>query len=244
MRYVVLFLLLTTMATAVSIDGYVNDFAGVLTPAEEQAIEQELRAIDEKGQAEIAVVTIDTLEGRAIDEYAFSLADGVLGEKEKNNGLLLMIAIEEREWDFEVGRGLEPIIPDIIAARIGREYLVPHFRQEEYGKGILEAMQAVKANLNEELDSEYYTTAAPANTRMQHAGGVLAIVIFLIIVMSVFSAIVSKKRREGNIDADEYFFAAWALASMMGGRGRGGLGGGFGGFGGGSFGGGGASGGW
>jgi len=116
------FLLLAPLVSAVSIEGYVNDYANILS-SESSEIESILKSLHTQGSAEFAIVTINSLEGRDIDGYAFELAEGKLGDKEKNNGLLLLVSLEDRKYRFEVGRGLEPVLPDIIVGRIGRIFL-------------------------------------------------------------------------------------------------------------------------
>lgn len=229
-----MFLLLALSVTAVSIDGLVNDEANVLTKDEERELEGVLRPLYDAGVAQYAVVTVPSLEGRDVEGYAFDLAEGVLGEREKNNGLLLLVAIEDRKYRFEVGRGLEPVLPDIVVGRIGREFLVPHFREGNYAAGILEASRAVSAKVQNETESSYYV--AETQGRPNAAVFLLSFLLVIIIIGVIFSALAGGGRSDGD-----YFLTAWAASQMMRG---GGVGGGFGGFGGGGFGGGGASGGW
>ncbi len=110
-RFLALLVLLTLLPLAAAadyqVDGYVNDYAGILTPQEESQIQGLLQPLHQSNTAEIAVVTIPSLEGQPIETVAFEMADGVLGDKEKDNGLLLLIAVEDRKYRFEVGRGLE-----------------------------------------------------------------------------------------------------------------------------------------
>lgn len=230
-----LLILLPIVIAQTEITGYINDKADILSNEEEQQIEQIAKQLYDTGRAQYAIATVQSLEGRDIEGYAYEMAEGVLGEKEKNNGLLLLVALKDRKYRFEVGRGLEPVLPDIIMGRIGREYLVENFRAEEYGKGILEASRAVQARLNEQVDSEYYVKED--NQMITWIGTLMFITVILIIITIAIA-------RKGRSD-DDYFWAALMAGSLMGrGRSGGGFSGGFGGFGGGSFGGGGASGGW
>lgn len=234
----ILTLLLTAFVTAQEIKGFVNDYAGVLSADEKAQIENIAKGLYDKGATEYAVVIVDSLEGRDIEGYAFELAEGRLGSEEKNNGLLLLVTVQDRRYRFEVGRGLEPEIPDIIAGRIGRDYLAPNFREEKYGKGIIEASKAIEARLQQDTNSSFYLSESMSPERVYVlTGNLLATVIFLI-VLAILMRSQIKKRRGVRVNDSDYFIAAWALSQMLG-RGRGG-----GGFGGGSFGGGGASGGW
>lgn len=228
----------------VKLKGFVNDYADVLDDAQELAIANELQELYDKDIAQIAVVTVKNLNGQDIEGFAFKVAEGKLGDKEKDNGLLLLIAIEDRKYRFEVGRGLEPYLNDAKVGRIGRNHLVPAFQQGDYYNGILKAVRDVKNEINNPTD--YAEEESKDN---------LGFIVFLLVVLAVifiggiFSWIstikkVAKKNKAGKYE--KVFIAGYLLSGMMRGRGGGfgGSSGGFGGFGGGSFGGGGAGGGW
>jgi len=234
-------------AEDVKIGGFVNDYANIISPQYNTQIESTLKSLYDSKTAEFSIVTIDSLGGQDIESYALNLAQGKLGDKEENNGLLLLVSVQDRKYRFEVGRGLEPILNDAKIGRIGRDYLAPNFKNEEYGKGIYEASLAVKTTILGETDSTYYIDerTIPQSYRSIQFFGVF---IFWIVM---FIIIVSARRGRHKRGKDNHFFdAALMAAFIFGGRGgRGGFGGGlggggFGGFGGGGFGGGGASGGW
>ncbi|MBN2368031.1 TPM domain-containing protein [Candidatus Woesearchaeota archaeon] len=247
-KYLLLFLILlmpVCFSQEVKITGFINDYANILSSQDKAEIEPILKEIYDSGKAEYAVVTIDSLDGRDIEGYSYELAEGNLGDTEKNNGLLLLVAVQDRQYRFEVGRGLEPELPDIIAGRIGRDYLVPNFREGDYAKGIKEASMAVKDVLLGNTESEYYVDKEeeiPDEAIIFFIGSTL---INIMILVGIFIFIFNlRSKKTGKRDHGEYFTAAWILSQMMKG-GRGGFsGGGFsgGGFGGGHFGGGGASG--
>ena len=236
----VILLLCSSLVSAEGVDGYVSDYAGVLSGEEKSQLERMLKGLHEQGAAEIAVVTVSSLEGKPIENVAFEMAEGVLGDKEKNNGLLLLVAVEDRKYRFEVGRGLEGVLNDAKVGRIGRVELVPAFRSGEYGKGILSAMSVVSSIVSGEADpTESYPPEGTSVKLWLYLGFFL--VFFVILPIVNFVWFFRKRRRQG----DDYFAAALMAVSLLNSRGRGGSGGGgFGGFGGGSFGGGGASGGW
>ena len=225
------------------IKGYVNDYAGVISAAEEAELSAILSGLDKSGKAQAAVVTLNSLNGRDIEGFSYELAEGVLGDKEKNNGLLLVVAVEDRLYRFEVGRGLEPIIPDVAASRIARDYLVPDFRNQEYGRGIINAFTRIDDMIEQ---GEPY---AEQDLDREYNGYIIMVIVFIAALAIIFAAVKSSNTPKNNKrqrDAEDFFTAAY-LAGMMfrnsGRRGGGSGGGGFGGFGGGSFGGGGASGG-
>lgn len=220
-------LLLCIAASALEITDFIHDNADLLTATEEQELRTILTELYDTGQAQYAVVTIDTLDDKDITGYAWELAEGVLGEEGKNNGLLLLVALEERQYRFEVGRGLEPTLPDGKIGRIGRTYLVPHFKEENYGTGIIEASKAIHAVLAQDTASAYYVETPTTNTHLWWAAFIL---LTLMIIISYIGA-------RGGRSSNDYFIAAGMASTMYRGSG-------FGGFGGGSFGGGGAGGSW
>ncbi len=232
--------LLASSVNAAEIDGFVNDEADVLDAATVAELNAIGKQIYDSGEAEYAIVILDSLEGTAIESYSLDLAQGKLGDSEKNNGLLLLIAISDRQYRFEVGRGIEYILNDAKVGRIGRQYLQPNFKEGNYDLGVLESSLAVRSILLGDNASEYYVTGEEeyeVNNLRLYFNLFLFIFIF---ILPILAAILKKKKSD-----NKYFNAAAGAVILFGGpRGRGGSGGGFGGFGGGGFGGGGASGGW
>lgn len=113
--------------------GYVNDFAGVLDAGTRSRITALCQEVDQKTQAQIAVVTIRTLEGSAASDFGNRLFERWgIGRKPDDRGVLILLAIEERQYWTEVGYGLEPILPDGKVGGFGRE-MVPLLRQGDYG---------------------------------------------------------------------------------------------------------------
>src|ERR1700704_4879451 len=109
--------------------GYVNDFAGALDAASSEAIRQICEQIDQKAKAQIAVVTVHSLDGTDIESYAADLyKQWGIGPKSSNRGVLILLAIDDHRRRIEVGYGLEPILPDGKVGGFGRE-AVPFFRQ-------------------------------------------------------------------------------------------------------------------
>lgn len=125
--------------------GYrVYDFADLLSPATAQHLEDVSRDVDAKTTAEIAVVTVSSLEGMSVDEYGERLgtAWGV-GKRETNNGVILLVAPNERRARIEVGYGLEPLLPDGFCGEILDEYAVPHFKRGDYPGGIVTTTEEI-----------------------------------------------------------------------------------------------------
>jgi len=235
-RLLLMVLILCAIASAQPITKFITDNANILDTSEEQQLTAILSNLNEKGAAQYAVVTIQSLEGKDIQGAAFEMANGILGEQGKNNGLLLLVSLDDREYRFEVGRGLEPDLPDIVMGRIGRDYLVPNFREGNYGAGILEASKAIEARLLGQNESEYYVSEEP-----EQGPPLWAVILFFFAITMFVLFIIIFSIAGGSPGYRRY--------GGMGGGFGGGIGGGFGGgrsggFGGGSFGGGGAGGKW
>lgn len=155
---IILLLLIITAAHVFALQipqpqGLVNDFANVIDPPSKETLTKLLSEIEAATTAEVVIVTVPSLEGTSIDEYAITLAQKWgIGKRANDNGLLIVVAPNEREYRIEVGRGLEGIINDAKAGRIGRNTLVPNFKLNQYGKGIYEAVLEIKGLLENNPD--------------------------------------------------------------------------------------------
>ena len=126
--------------------GYVNDQAGLLSPATRIEIDALLTEIEQRTGAEIAVVTVETVSPSTIEDYADRLfQQWGIGKKEKDNGVLLLVAVKDRGVRIEVGYGLEGAIPDADAAGIINRVLLPSFRRGDFEKGITAAARELAA---------------------------------------------------------------------------------------------------
>lgn len=226
----------------------VTDVAGVLSADQLQALEQKLVAIDDSSSNQIAVVILSSLDGYPKEEYATKLfREWGIGNKKTNNGVLLLVAIQDRQIRIEVGYGLEGAIPDITALSIIDNDIKPAFKQGAYYEGLDKATD----NLAKAAVGEYKVKRAKKG---KSDGGSLMLFVFIVIIIV---SIVGRRGGGGgsNIGGNGFndFATGMLLGSLLGGGRRGGGwgdsgggfgGGGFGGFGGGSSGGGGAGGGW
>jgi len=158
----------------------VNDFAGVLTPAQKESLEVRCRQLREKTGAELAVVTIKSLEGGQIDDFAVRLfQQWGIGKQDRDNGVLLLVALDDRKARIEVGYGLEPILPDALAGRVLTEQLFPAFKQQKYGEGLAAAVERLAAIIekNEPAPVQLRRKAEPPG------------IFITILILSVFVAI-------------------------------------------------------
>jgi uncharacterized protein len=224
--------------SAQEIKDFVNDYVHILNETEKQEITQIAQSIYDSGAAEYAIMIINSTQGKSIEDYAINIAQGKLGSEEKDNGLLLLIATQDREYRFEVGSGLEGILNDAKIGRISRDYLVPNFKQQQYGKGIIEASTAIKNTLNQTNDQR---TTNQNNSIYPLIVLIILIVIFLSFI--IFNIIKYSKKKNKHFKAARNASILFG-PTIFGGKGSGGSSGGFGGFGGGGFSGGGSSGHW
>ncbi|MBU4221721.1 MAG: TPM domain-containing protein [Euryarchaeota archaeon] len=248
--WLIILMLLLPTASAVSypqLSGYVTDNANMIDQSYEAKITQLAGAIEKETTVQIAVVTIGSLEGEPIEMYAVKLFEKAgIGKKDKDNGLLIIVAEQERDYRFEVGYGLEGTVTDSMKVNIGDRIIVPNFRNGDYGKGIYESMLVVQKLLegNQEVISQYGTNQNAGGSE-QNSGdsGEFAVLFIILLVLVVgfifFIAIMNTTYGGGTIGRRRYGYREPRIGWGMGGGryGGGGFGGGFGG-GGGGFGGG------
>lgn len=126
--------------------GYVNDFASVLSPEQKTTLETTLKAFNASTSNEIAIVTIKSLDGDYIEHYAEQLFKlWGIGDEKKDNGVLLLIAVDDHQMRIEVGYGLEGVLTDAIASSIIRNDLTPAFKQNDFFGGINKAVNNIIA---------------------------------------------------------------------------------------------------
>jgi len=239
-------------------EGYVNDFAGVLSSAAKEQLASLCAEVDEKAHAQIAVVTVKSLDGRSIEDFSIDLAtQWGIGPKKSDRGVLILLAIEDHKDRIEVGYGLEPILPDGKVGSFERE-AVPDLRDRNFDAALLlmtrRVADVIAADRGVTLTGSAGLPAA-APTREAPAG--LTVLLFLLIGLALFVGWIRSLRRRFHSPYARRGGSGWWIGPMIGGGwggggfsaggfggGFGGGGGGFGGFGGGSFGGGGARGSW
>jgi uncharacterized protein len=116
----------------------IHDRAGVLSPADSAAIERLARDVEQKTTAQLAVVTVPSLDGLTVDNYAHQLFNSWgIGQKDVNNGVLFLIAPKDRRMRIEVGYGLEPLLTDALCGEIRDQQIIPRFKENDYSGGIV-----------------------------------------------------------------------------------------------------------
>jgi len=218
--------------------GAVNDFAGVISPQYERAMESLAREVLEKTGTSVVVATVKDVGGDDPDDYANRLYEAWgIGAKGEDKGVLIFLAVQERRIRIETGYGVEGILPDGLVGEILDRHVIPSLKAGDYDRGLSNAMVAVSSVIAKDADASL--TGAPQARRQpasqQVKGGrIFSLVVFLVII----SLLLGTRQGRGMLPF-------LLLMLLMGGGGRGGggfggFGGGFGGFGGGMSGGGGA----
>jgi len=230
---------------------YVEDYADVIDDSDERSLNGVLQELEQKTGAQYIILTVLSTGGLPIEQFSIELAEKwKLGQKGKDNGVLFVLAKNDRRWRFEVGYGLEGFITDQYCGRVGREVLVPYLKKEDYSRGIylanMQIVQRITTEAGVSLTGVPQVTPSPDRDirRGLPCCGILPILFLMLLIF-------------GGLGGG---MGWWFLLPFMlggfgghGGYGRSGsfgggsFGGGFGGFGGGlggRFGGGGASGGW
>lgn len=242
-----------TGPTFPALSGRVVDQADLLSPEAEAALTARLEALERDTSDQLVVVTVDSLQGLEIEDYGYRLGRAWgIGQADEDNGVLLLVAPEERKVRIEVGYGLEGVLTDALSALIIHNEILPAFREGRFERGIEQGAAAIEAQLRLDPAEAQARAAAAAQPKADVPVGPLIMigVIFFLMFVSMIGALSrGGRRRRGSGVAP---ILIWAASEALRNSGRGGRsswggggfgGGGFGG-GGGGFGGGGASGGW
>ena len=230
--------------------GYVNDLAEVMDQTARAKLEAFLDQLEKKTGAEFAVLTVRTTAPLAPQEYKVRVFERWgIGKKHEDNGLLMLVAVEEREVRFETGYGLEGTLPDGLESRIFREQMLPRIRAGDFSGAITGGALACAVRIaaekgvslewdGRELRYERPSRLAPGRSAL------IALVVFVLLALAISASASRPFRRRRGWYAGPRGLGGWG--GWGGGFGGGGFGGGgsFGGFGGGASGGGGGGGRW
>lgn len=225
-------------------EGYVNDFAGVISSAEEQEMLGVIRAVQQQTGAEIAVLTVESFAPYAtIEEFGIAVAEQwQVGASSDDSGLILIVSTGEREIRVEVGYGLEGALPDGRVGSILDQYVVPDLRNNDYGAGLARGVGALAGVIADEYGvtlanvdvPEVRTTTRGSDFDFDRLFYLLFILVFFGGRWFIWPLLFAGRRRG-------FFGGGFGSTHRRSGGFGGGGGGGFSGFGGGGFGGGGAS---
>jgi uncharacterized protein len=172
--------------------GYVNDFARVLSPDTVQSLTSELSSFQETTSNEIAVVTISSLGGDYIEHYASQLfEEWGIGKKEKDNGILLLIAVEDHKLRIEVGYGLEGALPDSVAKRILETEMTPKLKARDYDGAVTVAVTAIEQAVKGEYTPARGTSSGFLDMPVE---GIVTSLFFLLVVLQTIASIFARSK--------------------------------------------------
>lgn len=185
------------------LSGRVNDYAGILSPATRSELEAVLADHEKSTTNQIAVLTIQSLEGSVLEEYSVKVAQTwKLGQKDKNNGALLLVAKDDRKVRIEVGYGLESSLTDAVCSQIIRHEIVPRFKSGDFDGGVKSGITAIVGVLGGTYSADTSDDGAGSG---DGDGLWVGMLIFLVVVgtHSVFAIL--------NKGFASYFHAAFLL---------------------------------
>ncbi len=227
--------------------GYVNDFAGVISADTRSRLTALCTEVDQKAQAQIAVVTVHNLDGDSVEDFTNRLGDQWGVGHKSSRGVLILLAVDDHKYRVEVGYGLEPILNDAKVGDFGRA-IVPALRRNDYSGAVLQLTWSVASVIAQDRGVTLSGTPPPRPTSSDDSDSLPPGVAFLIFVLLFGGVSLLIRRARGGRGGWWGGPGPWIIGGLgrggFGGGFGGGGGGGFGGFGGGSFGGGGASGSW
>jgi len=220
--------------------GYILDEAGLLNPEEENALEQKMRGYADSTSTQFAIVLVNSTNGRDPYDYAIDIGKiWGIGQKGKNNGVVILVAMQDRKLRIVTGRGIEDVLPDAVCKRIINRTLKPTFKAGAYYQGLDEATTEMMRRASGEFKNE---------DSGEEPQGIppFILIFFILVIISIIKAARNGggKGGPGTRGGGMFFPPIFLGGGNYGGGGSGGGGGGFdfGGFGGGDFGGGGAGG--
>ncbi len=137
------------------LQGYVNDYAGMISPSAKSKIEEGLRAFEQSDSTQVVILTIPSLEGENLEDFSIKVAEAwKIGQQLKDNGIILLVSKQERKVRVEVGRGLEGRLTDLMAGRIIDQVIKPRFKQGDFDGGFIAGASALMAATRGEFKAE------------------------------------------------------------------------------------------
>jgi len=168
------------------LQGYVNDYAGMISPSARTQLSSELRAFEQTDSTQIVILTLPSLEGEPIEDFGIQVADAwKIGQKNKDNGVIFLVAKQDRKMRIEVGRGLEGRLTDLLSGRIIDLVVKPRFKRGDFDGGFIAGVQAL-------VDATRGEFKADDTRRRQTRNGsfpILSVLLFSGIIMLIFGSI-------------------------------------------------------
>ena len=178
-----------------SFNGKVVDTANLLSAQTENTLNSLVKIHRDSTSNELAILTIPSLQNEVVEDYAYNVAKKwKLGNKDRDNGVLLLVSKDDRKVRIEVGKGLEGALPDARAKQIIFDEMIPHFREREYDAGVLAGMEAIIANINGEYKG------VPASEEDDWMVALIILFIFILFFFLIFRAAKKNPRRFNRND--------------------------------------------
>jgi uncharacterized protein len=243
--FFVLLLLWTCQALALGVPplaGRVNDTANILSDEVEKKLTAKLADVEQRTGHQLAILTVASLEGDPIEDFGIRVVEAwKLGQKGKDDGVLLLVAAGDHKMRIEVGYGLEGELPDAAAGRIIQDVMIPRFRQGDYDGGVTAAVSAILVRIGAGTDEDKSAVAAaPSGSRSSGSplGSILRFLFLAPFLFFFLVVIVLRRLFGGGSGSRSTYYGGSSFGGSSSGGGSSFSGGG------GSFGGGGASGSW
>lgn len=198
MLFVMLFTLTQTASAldAPPLHGRINDYAGMLSPTTARSLEQRLAAFERETTNQVVLLTIPSLEGDVIESYAIRVAEAwKIGQKDKSNGVILILAKKERKIRIEVGTGLQGVLPDITAGQIIRNVIAPGLRAGNPDQGISAGLGAII----DATKGEFKATPADKKAAKKKKGSGFGLFIILLLAGLVITAVAGSSSRTAGV---------------------------------------------
>lgn len=173
-----------------SLTARVNDYAAMLAPATRQQLESVLAALEKEESTQLAVLTIDSLQGENLEEFSLKVVEKwQLGQKRLDNGALLLIAKNDRKLRIEVGYGLEGVLTDLTSGRIIRDIITPQFKNGNFDQGVIDGVSAMIAAVRGEFSAQ-----TAVSSGKQSADDMSGFVIFLLFILFSIGRILGRNK--------------------------------------------------
>ena len=170
------------------LEGRVNDYANMISPAVRNELEAKLKAIEYTDSTQIVILTIPSLQGENLEQFSIKVVDKwKIGQKGVDNGVLLLVSRDDRKVRIEVGYGLEGVLTDLLAGRIIDYEILPAFKAGDFDAGFTRGVDAIV----QAVKGEYKATAKPKNTEKESSGSRF----FPFFILFMIIALISPKRR-------------------------------------------------
>ncbi len=195
-------------------DGRVTDTADMISDIEESQLESQLQKLHDETGVEIAILTVPTTDGHDIAQLGVEVGQSRwIGKKDISNGILILIAAQDRKWDISTGYGVEWVIPDIIAYRMGKEIRVPNARKQQYYRWFSEIIRTISGLIHGDKELMEYWSGKNQDTKEEKDTIPLLAMLGVIIWVLIWSALQKTRKKQKTKKAITAF--AWSFVRTL-----------------------------